>query len=83
MLPMTLFLTRSSRLWTFQHLGLEVVQVWLQKKATPTVFIEIHKGAIFDGYKTNCGEPFEEMATTSLLTMNEMYLIFVQFCTII
>jgi hypothetical protein len=74
MLQMTLFLTRSSCLWTFQLLGFKS---GYKKKVTSTVFIEIHKGAIFDGYKTNCGVPFEEMATTSLLAMNEMYLIFV------
>jgi hypothetical protein len=37
MLQMTLHLTRSSRLWTFQLLGFEVS-------------IEMHKGAIFDRY---------------------------------
>jgi hypothetical protein len=46
---MTLHLTRSNRLLTFQLLGFEV----LQKKATSTVSIEIHKGAIFDDLKTN------------------------------
>jgi hypothetical protein len=51
MLQMTLHLTRSSRLWTFQLLGFEVFQVRLQKKATSTVSIEIHKGAIFDRLK--------------------------------
>jgi hypothetical protein len=48
MLQMTLDLTGSSRLWTFQLQGFEVFQVRLQKKATSTVSIEIHKGAIFD-----------------------------------
>jgi hypothetical protein len=48
---MTLYLTRSSCLWTFQLLGLEMFQVRLQKKATSTVSIGIHKGAIFDGLK--------------------------------
>jgi hypothetical protein len=32
MLQMTLHLTRSSRLWTFQFLGFEVFQIRLQKK---------------------------------------------------
>jgi hypothetical protein len=32
MLHMTLHLTRSSRLWTFQFLGFEEFQVRLQKK---------------------------------------------------
>jgi hypothetical protein len=32
LLSMTLHLTRSSRLWTFQLLGFEVFQVRLQKK---------------------------------------------------
>jgi hypothetical protein len=41
MLQMTLHLTRSSRLWTFQFLGFEVFQVRLQKKATLTVSVEI------------------------------------------
>jgi hypothetical protein len=36
---MTLHLTQSSRLWTFQLLGFEVFQVRLQKKATATVSI--------------------------------------------
>jgi hypothetical protein len=36
---------------TFQLLGLEVLHVRLQKKATSTVSIEIHKGAIFDHLK--------------------------------
>jgi hypothetical protein len=47
MLQMTLHLTRS--MWTFQLLGLKV----LQKKATSTVSMWIHKGAIFDGLKIN------------------------------
>jgi hypothetical protein len=51
MLQMTLHLTRSSRLWTFQLLGFEVFQVRLQKKVTSMVSIEIHKGAIFDRLK--------------------------------
>jgi hypothetical protein len=51
MLQMTLHLTRSSRLWTFQLLRFEVFQVRLQKKATSTVSIKIHKGAIFDCLK--------------------------------
>jgi hypothetical protein len=37
----------------FQLLGFEVFQVRLQKKATSTVFTEIHKGAIFDRLKIN------------------------------
>jgi hypothetical protein len=49
---MTLHLTRSSRLWTFQLLGFEVFQVLL-KKAFSTLSIEIHKGAIFDRLKIN------------------------------
>jgi hypothetical protein len=32
MLQMTLHLTRSSRLWTFQLLGFEVFQIRIQKK---------------------------------------------------
>jgi hypothetical protein len=48
---MTLHLTRSSRLWTFQLLEIEVFQVRLQKNAISTVSIEIHKGAIFDRLK--------------------------------
>jgi hypothetical protein len=52
MVPMTLHLTRSSRLWTFQLLGFKVFQVRLQKKKTiSTVSIEIHKGAILDPLK--------------------------------
>jgi hypothetical protein len=43
-------LTRSSLLWTFQLLGFEV----LQKKATSTVSIELHKGVIFDRLKIKC-----------------------------
>jgi hypothetical protein len=43
---MTLHLTRWSRLWTFQLLGFVLSPV--TKKATSTVSIEIHKGAIFD-----------------------------------
>jgi hypothetical protein len=41
---MTLHLTWSSRLWTFQLLGFE---------DTSTVFIEIHKGEIFDRLEIN------------------------------
>jgi hypothetical protein len=41
MLQMTLHLTRSSRLWTFQLLGFEVFQVRLQKEATSTVSIDV------------------------------------------
>jgi hypothetical protein len=51
MLQMTCHLTRSSSLWTFRLLGLQVFQIRLQKKATSTVSIEIHKGAIFDRLK--------------------------------
>jgi hypothetical protein len=51
MVQMTLHLIRSSRLWTFQLLGLEVLHIQLQKKATSTISIEIHKGAIFDHLK--------------------------------
>jgi hypothetical protein len=51
MLQMTLHLTRSSRLWTFQLLGFEVVQVRLQKKPLQLFSIEIQKGAIFDRFK--------------------------------
>jgi hypothetical protein len=51
MLQMTLHLTRSSRLWTFQFLGFKVFQIRLQKKNTLTVSIEIHKGAIIDRLK--------------------------------
>jgi hypothetical protein len=51
MLQMTLHLTRSSRLWTLLHLGLEVFLIRLQKKATSTVSMEIHKGVIFDCFK--------------------------------
>jgi hypothetical protein len=47
MLQVTLHLTRSSHLWTFEFLGFEV----LQKKVTSTVSIDIHKGAIFDCLK--------------------------------
>jgi hypothetical protein len=43
--------TRLSRLWIFKLLGFEVFQVRLPKKATPTVSIGIHKGAIFDRLK--------------------------------
>jgi hypothetical protein len=45
MLQMTLHLTRSSRLWTLLHLGLEVFLIRLQKN------MEIHKRAIFDHLK--------------------------------
>jgi hypothetical protein len=38
-------------LWTFQLLGVEVFQDRLQQKATSTVSIEVHKGAIFDRLK--------------------------------
>jgi hypothetical protein len=38
MLQMTLDLTGSSRLWTFQLLGFEVFQARLQKKATSNRF---------------------------------------------
>jgi hypothetical protein len=50
MLQMTLHLTRSSCLWTFQLLEVEVFQVRLQKKLLQPfpISIEIHKGAIFD-----------------------------------
>jgi hypothetical protein len=50
---MTLHLTRSSCLWTFQLLEFEVFQVRLQKKSFQPfpIFIEIHKGAIFDRLK--------------------------------
>jgi hypothetical protein len=51
MLQVTLHLTRSSHLWTFEFLGFEVFQVRLQKKVTSTVSIDIHKGAIFDCLK--------------------------------
>jgi hypothetical protein len=54
MLQMTLHLTRSSHLWTFQHfqlLGFEVFRIRFIKKATSTVSIEIHKGAIFHRFK--------------------------------
>jgi hypothetical protein len=51
MLQMTLHLTRSSRLWTLLLLVLEVFLVRLQKKATSTVSMEIHKGAVFDRSK--------------------------------
>jgi hypothetical protein len=47
---MTVHLNLSSRLWTLQLLGFEVR---LQKKATSTVFIKIHKGMIFDLSKIN------------------------------
>jgi hypothetical protein len=40
-----------SRLWTFQLLGFEVVQVRLQKKPLQLFSIEIQKGAIFDRFK--------------------------------
>jgi hypothetical protein len=40
MSQMTLHLTRSSHLWTFQLLGFEAFQVRLQKKNTSTVSIE-------------------------------------------
>jgi hypothetical protein len=48
---MTLHLTRQSRLCTFQLLGFEVFQVWLQEKSRSAVSIEIHKDAIFDRLK--------------------------------
>jgi hypothetical protein len=49
MLQMPLNLTRSSRLWTFELLGFEVCQVWLQKKSHVNLFL--HKGAIFHRLK--------------------------------
>jgi hypothetical protein len=43
MLQMTLHLTRSSRMWTFQLLEFEVFQVRLQKKAGYSIVsTEIH-----------------------------------------
>jgi hypothetical protein len=51
MLQMILHLTRLSRLWIFQLLGFEMFQIRLQKKATSTVSLEIHKGVIFDRLK--------------------------------
>jgi hypothetical protein len=51
MLQMTLHLSRSSRLWTFQLLGFDVFKFGYKKKATSTVSIEIHKGAILDRLK--------------------------------
>jgi hypothetical protein len=50
MLQMTLHLTRSRRR-TLLLLGLEVFLVYKKKKKHSTVFIEIHKGAIFDRLK--------------------------------
>jgi hypothetical protein len=64
---MTLHLTRSSRLWTFQLLGFEVFQVGLQ--TTPTVSIEIHKGAIFDPLKINTFLGFFDKKTITLGTL--------------
>jgi hypothetical protein len=43
MLPMTLHLTRSNRLWTFQLLGFEGFQIRLQKKTLQPRLILIMK----------------------------------------
>jgi hypothetical protein len=53
MLQLTLHLTRSSRLWALVFLGIEVFLLRSEKKATLTVFMEIHKGVIFDPLKIN------------------------------
>jgi hypothetical protein len=50
MLQMTLYLTRSSRLWTLLVLGLEVCTSTQKKEAILTVSMEIHKGTIFDPF---------------------------------
>jgi hypothetical protein len=46
MLQITLHLTRSSRLWTFQLLGLEVYQVGYKKKPLQ-LFVQEYIKALF------------------------------------
>jgi hypothetical protein len=46
-----LHLTRSSHLWTLLLQGLEVILLRSEKKATLTVSMEKHKGAIFHRLK--------------------------------
>jgi hypothetical protein len=53
MLQMTLHLKRSSRLWTLVFLGIEIFLLRSEKKATLTVFMEIHKGVIFEKHKND------------------------------
>jgi hypothetical protein len=55
---MTLHLTRSNLLETFQLQGFEVFQVRLQKKVPSTVSIETHKAAIFDRLKIKTFQVF-------------------------
>jgi hypothetical protein len=60
-LQMTLHLTRSSRLWTFQLLGFEVFQVRLQKKNT--------NGSYRDTQRRDF-RPFEDKRFISNLSLN-------------
>jgi hypothetical protein len=61
MSQMTLHLTRSSHLWTFQLLGFEAFQVRLQKKKH---FNRIYRGANFNRLK------IKTLTTFSLFEIN-------------